>query len=138
VSFACELSGDKWQDQIDRLTAAHQVSSSEFVTRHAALYEDHKQQIDNDIIKHLKNWDFGRLAVIDRVILRMAIIELLYFEDIPPEVSINEAIELAKKYSTEKSDKFINGLLDAVFKKLREEKRITKSGRGLVSKMHLG
>jgi N utilization substance protein B len=137
VSFACELSGDTWQDQIHRLTETHQIKSSEFVIRHATLYQDHKTEIDNDIIKHLKNWDFNRLAVIDRVIMRMAIIELLYFKDIPPEVSINEAIELAKKYSTEKSDKFINGLLDAVFRKLKDENRISKSGRGLISKMHL-
>lgn len=135
VSFACEISGDTWQDQVSRLTEAHQIKSSEFVKRHVSLYQDHKAEIDNDIIKHLKNWDFNRLAVIDRVIMRMAIIELLYFKDIPPEVSINEAIELAKKYSTEKSDKFINGLLDAVFRKLKQENRISKSGRGLISKM---
>jgi N utilization substance protein B len=119
------------------LTESQQVKTSEFVIRHVSLYQDHKTEIDEDIIKHLKNWDFNRLAVIDRVIMRMAIIELLYFEDIPPEVSINEAIELAKKYSTEKSDKFINGLLDAVFRRLKDENRIKKSGRGLISKMQL-
>jgi N utilization substance protein B len=129
------LSGDAWYDQVERLTELNQIRPSEFVKRHAELYQDHKAEIDDDIIKHLKNWDFNRLAVIDRVIMRMAIIELLYFKDIPPEVSINEAIELAKKYSTEKSDKFINGLLDAVFRKLKDENRISKSGRGLVSKM---
>jgi len=129
------MSGDKWQDQISRLKESEYVESSEFVIRHISLYEENKTKVDEEIITHLQNWDFNRLAIIDRIILRMALIELLYFEDIPPEVSINEAIELAKKFSTDKSDKFINGLLDAVFKKLSNEKRITKKGRGLVSKM---
>lgn len=137
ISFACEISGDKAQDQIGRLSDSDLVESTEFVEQLVSLYEAHKDEIDNDIIRHLKNWDFSRLAIIDRIILRLAIIELLYLPDIPPEVSINEAIELAKKYSTDKSDKFINGLLDAVFRRLKEEKRISKSGRGLVSKMQL-
>jgi len=137
ISFACEISGDKAQDQIGRLSDSDLVESTEFVEQLVSLYESHKDEIDNDIIIHLKNWDFNRLAIIDRIILRLAIIELLYLPDIPPEVSINEAIELAKKYSTDKSDKFINGLLDAVFRRLNKEKRISKSGRGLVSKMQL-
>ena len=137
ISFACEISGDTARDQIYRLSDSDLVVSTEFVEQLASLYESHKDEIDNDIIKHLKNWDFNRLAIIDRIILRLAIIELLYLPDIPPEVSINEAIELAKKYSTDKSDKFINGLLDAVFRRLKKEKRISKSGRGLVSKMQL-
>jgi len=137
ISFACEISGDKAQDQIGRLSDSDLVESTEFVEQLVSLYESHKDEIDNDIIRHLKNWDFSRLAIIDRIILRLAIIELLYLPDIPPEVSINEAIELAKKYSTDKSDKFINGLLDAVFRRLKKEKRISKSGRGLVSKMQL-
>jgi N utilization substance protein B len=70
------------------------------------------------------------------VILRLALVEFLYFTEIPPEVSINEAIELAKKYSTAASGKFVNGLLDALFKKLSAEKRIKKTGRGLISKLY--
>ena len=123
ISFACEISGDKAQDQIGRLSDSDLVESTEFVEQLVSLYESHKDEIDNDIIRHLKNWDFSRLAIIDRIILRLAIIELLYLPDIPPEVSINEAIELAKKYSTDKSDKFINGLLDAVFRRLKQALR---------------
>ncbi len=62
----------------------------------------------------------------------MAICEMLSFPDIPPKVSINESIEIAKKYSTENSGKFINGILDAVLLVLYEEGRLRKSGRGLV------
>ena len=61
----------------------------------------------------------NRIALIDRMLLRMAICELLYFPDIPPKVSINEAIEIAKEFSTAGSGKFINGILDAI---LSEEK----------------
>lgn len=56
----------------------------------------------------------GRIALIDKILLRMAICELLYFPDIPPKVSINEAIEIAKEFSTAGSGKFINGILDAI------------------------
>ena len=68
----------------------------------------------NSIIEPvLKNWDFARISRIDRYILWIALAEMLYMLDIPATVSINEAIELAKKYSSEKSPAFINGVLDA-------------------------
>lgn len=87
----------------------------------------------NEIIKqYAENWEFSRIALIDRLLLRMAICEMLSFPDIPPKVSINESIEIAKKFSTENSGKFINGILDAVLLVLFEEGRLRKSGRGLV------
>ena len=61
-----------------------------------------------------QNWDFLRIAVVDRNILRLAIYEMFFRPDIPPVVSINEAIELAKKFSTEESGAFVNGILDRV------------------------
>jgi transcription antitermination factor NusB len=64
-------------------------------------------------------WQFSRLSPVDRSILRLAVYQLRFRPDIPPKVVINEAIELAKKYSTEKSGPFVNGVLDAVLKKLR-------------------
>jgi N utilization substance protein B len=89
-------------------------------------------ELDVLIKKKVANWEFGRLATIDMVILRMCICELLYFEDIPPKVSINEAIEIARRYSTEKSDKFVNGVLDSVFEDIRSSGKLKKTGRGLV------
>ncbi len=74
----------------------------------------HKDELDNYIKEKSENWDFERIAIIDRLIIRMAISEFLYFEDIPPKVSISEAIEIAKKYSTDDSSAFVNGILDAV------------------------
>jgi N utilization substance protein B len=71
-------------------------------------------------------WQFSRLSPVDRSILRLSVYQLISCPDIPPKVIINEAIELAKKYSTDKSGPFVNGVLDAVLKKLRTEGRRTQ------------
>jgi N utilization substance protein B len=71
-------------------------------------------ELDAKIRALADNWDFERLAVVDRNVLRLALYEMLYRPEIPPVVSINEAIEIAKKFSTIESGKFVNGLLDKV------------------------
>ncbi|MDO9547901.1 MAG: transcription antitermination factor NusB [Candidatus Marinimicrobia bacterium] len=81
----------------------------------------HKKELDQYIRAKSENWDFERIAVIDRLIIRMAICEFLYFDDIPPKVSISEAIEIAKKYSTDDSSAFVNGILDAVLHMIDEQ-----------------
>jgi N utilization substance protein B len=87
----------------------------------------------DEIIKSLaENWDFQRIAPIDKVLLRMGITEMLFFPEIPTKVTINEAIEIAKRYSTDKSGIFLNGVLDAALSKLKDEGRLKKSGRGLI------
>lgn len=93
---------------------------------------DEKKAYDEIIANHIKNWDVNRLATLDKLILRMAITEFLHFEKIPPKVTINEAIELAKSYSTRKSGTFVNGILDAILNDLSEKGRINKKGRGLI------
>ena len=75
---------------------------------------EHRDAIDEQIKKHARNWDFHRIAAVDRNIMRLAIFEMLYREDIPPIVSINEAVDIAKKFSTEDSGKFVNGILDKI------------------------
>ena len=72
--------------------------------------------IDEIISKHTDNWNISRMAVIDRNIMRISVYEMLYRDDIPPNVSINEAIELAKKYGDVDSGKFVNGILDKIKK----------------------
>lgn len=80
-----------------------------------------------DLIKpKLKNWDADRIAVLDMILLQMGICELLYFETIPPKVTINEYIDIAKEYSTQQSGHFINGILDAIHKELLRENKIHK------------
>ncbi len=75
---------------------------------------EHRDAIDEQIKKHARNWDFHRIAAVDRNIMRLAIFEMLYRQDIPPIVSINEAVDIAKKFSTEDSGKFVNGILDKI------------------------
>ena len=134
--YACTFNEDPWQEQLTRLgNQSKRLHVTEFVTDFIALYYLHLEEMDSDISKKLKNWDFKRIAVLDKIILRMALVEFLFFPEIPPEVSMNEAIELAKKYSTEDSGKFINGLLDSIFRDLKKQKRIIKKGRGLMSKL---
>ena len=86
---------------------------------------EHRAEADAAIVKHLKNWDLPRIAAVDRNIMRLAIFEMLHREDIPPVVSINEAVDIAKKFSTPDSGKFVNGLLD----KIKGE--LMRSGRNI-------
>lgn len=80
----------------------------------------------------LNNWDADRVAVVDMILLKMALSELMNFPTIPTKVTLNEFVEIAKLYSTDKSKDFINGILDRLFKKLDKEGKIKKEGRGLV------
>ncbi len=75
---------------------------------------EHREEADAIIQKHAKNWELHRIAAVDRNILRLALFEMLHRDDIPPVVSINEAVDIAKKFSTQDSGKFVNGILDKV------------------------
>ena len=77
---------------------------------------DNGKKIDELIVQHTINWNLDRIAIIDRSILRLATYELLFCDDIPPIVSINEAVDIAKKFSTTDSGKFVNGILDKLRK----------------------
>lgn len=87
---------------------------------------EHRDEADALIRKHAKNWELHRIAAVDRNILRLAIYEMLYRDDIPPVVSINEAVDVAKKFSTQDSGKFVNGILDKVKSELPRPARIVK------------
>ena len=79
----------------------------------------HQAKIDEMIAQYAEHWDLERMAVVDRNILREALFELLWFGEAPPKVVINEAVEVAKKFSTHESGRFINGILDRIHKELR-------------------
>jgi N utilization substance protein B len=85
---------------------------------------EHRDAIDALIKKHTVNWELHRIAAVDRNILRLAIYEMLHRDDIPPVVSINEAVDIAKKFSTEDSGKFVNGVLDKIKGELLRPGRI--------------
>ena len=87
---------------------------------------ERRDELDEQIKKHALNWDLHRIAVVDRNILRLAIYEMLHRDDIPPVVSINEAVDIAKKFSTPDSGKFVNGILDKIRSELMRPARIVK------------
>ena len=89
------------------------------------------KMIEELIEDFAKNWELERIAPVDKTLLIIAATELLDFPDIPPKVSINEALDIAKKYSTDKSKTFINGVLDAMLNKFKKEGKLNKEGRGL-------
>ena len=94
---------------------------------------DNNEELKNHLIGRTPNWDSERIAKIDYAILITSIAELLYFPSIPPKVTINEYIEIAKEFSSPSSGKFINGVIDKLIKDLTEKGLIVKTGRGLIS-----
>ena len=87
---------------------------------------EHRAEADELIQKYTRNWELHRIAAVDRNILRLAIYEMLHRDDIPPVVSINEAVDIAKKFSTQDSGKFVNGILDKVKGQLMRPARVVK------------
>jgi N utilization substance protein B len=96
--------------------------TQEFATKLIEGVLVNRSAIDDTIARHALNWKLSRMAVIDRNILRLGAYELLYCQDIPPKVTINEAIELAKKYGDHNSGRFVNGILDSINKETDDGK----------------
>lgn len=90
------------------------------------------QKLDETIKGKIEHWEFERIALIDKLVLRIGLTELLYFPEIPPKVSINEAIEIAKSFCTNQSGKFVNGILDSILIDLKKDNKLEKHGRGLL------
>ncbi|MEX0821228.1 MAG: transcription antitermination factor NusB [Rhodothermales bacterium] len=133
--YAREIAGGDVRHFIDTLIRPRLKDDAENLKFAESLFLrtlGRTEELDEMIGRHTDNWDLSRIALIDHIVLRMAIAELLTFEDIPPKVSINEAIEVAKRYSTPKSGQFVNGILDAVLLDLQDGGKLKKSGRGLV------
>ncbi len=116
VLFAAEFQDNAWFQQLELLEQQDSVTATGFIQDICKLYSEHKEKMDGRIERHLKNWEFSRIAIIDKIILRMALTEMYFILDVPVEVSINEAVELAKSFGTDNSAKFINGVLDAVYR----------------------
>lgn len=116
VSYAHEIQDDNLDQTFD-LLAENSGLTDELLVFSRELVNGimaHRKEFDVLIAKKSRNWDIARIALVDRLILRMALTEFFYFKDIPPKVSISEAIEIAKVFSTDESSSFVNGILDAV------------------------
>jgi N utilization substance protein B len=103
-----------------------EVATRQFADRLIRGVLEHRPELDKRIMQFAQNWDLKRMAVVDRNVLRLAIYEMFFREDIPPVVSINEAVDIAKKFSTEASGKFVNGILDKVKGELARPARVAK------------
>lgn len=120
--YAFEMTADNY-DKILQDLERHQTISSdveEFMKRLFNATVEHAEWSKQEIITRLENWDYERVALIDRLILQMMIAEMVFLEDVPPKVSITEGVEISKKYSTEESGAFINGILDSIYHSLNE------------------
>ena len=131
--YARELTGDSIEHVMRHVLKGfdHNKAAHSFAKKLVIKTICYSDRIDKIIKSKVVNWDFKRIALLDRLILRMAICELIYFKEIPPKVSMNEAIELAKLFSTQKSGQFVNGVLDAVLVDLKAAGELEKAGRGL-------
>lgn len=133
ILYAYEINKDGHKATVDSLLEEIQDESErEFATNLIIRVIKYNDELDEKIKERVANWEMNRIALIDKILLRIGICELLYFSDIPPKVSINESIEIAKEYSTARSGKFINGILDAVLSELKDSGKLDKKGRGLV------
>jgi N utilization substance protein B len=122
ILYAHELSRNPIADCCDEVLAnARADGTLAFCKSLVMRVAEKDEQIDKLIGPALEKWDLNRIAVIDHLLLRMGIAEFLYFDDIPFKVTINEYIELAKRYSTSQSGRFVNGILDAVSTDLQKK-----------------
>lgn len=115
AAFAEEKSASRWGEVVQLPPpTAEEASIRSFAEPLIRGTLERVTELDDQIRKYARNWDIHRMAVVDRNILRLAIYEMLHRDDIPPVVSINEAVDIAKRFSTEESGKFVNGILDKV------------------------
>jgi N utilization substance protein B len=133
ILYAYEMNKEGHSEVMDSLLSeVSDRSDKEFAVELTRKIIEHIDELDEIIKLRVANWEMNRIALIDKILLRICICELMYFPDIPPKVSINESIEISKEFSTARSGKFINGILDAILSKLKKEGKLEKTGRGLV------
>jgi N utilization substance protein B len=116
--YASECKDIEPEQSLEDLAREHQLQQKnlQFARALVSLTARHRDRADGQIARLSKNWDITRIAAIDRTILRMAIVELEHIPDTPVKVVLNEAIELARKFSTSESSAFVNGILDGYIK----------------------
>jgi N utilization substance protein B len=133
--YAYELSKEPISTVVDNVLGEIRSDreSFEFAKKLIDQVISHQEDIEVHIRAKVSHWEYNRIAVIDKLLLQMGICEFLYFPDIPPKVTINELIEVAKIFSTEQSGRFVNGILDAILDELKKTSGLKKAGRGLIN-----
>lgn len=121
-----ELLKTYWEEMSDILqTGQHSLQITEFSSRIVRGTIDHLEEIDDRISKRTEHWRISRMAVVDRNLLRMAVYEFLYETETPRTVVINEALEIARRFSTYEATQFINGILDGIKRDLETTAKTT-------------
>lgn len=135
ILFQVDLRGPDYFDELGRSVdeacadeSQGEADVAKFASRLVTGTLEKRDSIDARLQSVTRNWDLRRMANVDRNVLRMAMYELAYCDDVPPKVAINEAIDLAKKFSTANSGGFVNGILDRVRLDLEQEARAQTAG----------
>lgn len=133
--YQLDLIGDELLENTEAFIRAEESdrATADFALSLCLGTREHRDVIDSMISGVAQNWDIARMAVIDRNVLRLGTYELIHCADIPPKVSINEAIELGKRFSTQNSGGFINGILDKIKDRYAQEKAATLTAEDLES-----
>ncbi|NOX64849.1 MAG: transcription antitermination factor NusB [Chlorobi bacterium] len=133
VLYAYQLGGDSLTPLVQSMIVdIKNQNDRNFAERLINLVVANQKELEERIKEKVSNWELDRIAVLDKILIKMAMSEILYFQDIPPKVSINEVIDIAKEYSTANSGKFINGILDSFLSDMKNEGKLNKTGRGLI------
>ena len=121
--FSMEISKNSYEETIECFVEDYEMDLKtidlEYIKEVMKSVVDHKEEIDEIIKNSLINWTIDRVSKVNLIIVRLAIAEMIYIDDVPEVVAINEAIELTKKYSDDKSVSFVNGALDKAFKNIK-------------------
>lgn len=120
--FSMELSKNSYEETIEMFIEDYEMDLNtidlEYIKNVVKIVTENLEIINNKIVESLVNWKLERVSKVNLTILRLAVGEMMFIEDVPGNVAINEAVELTKKYSDEKSCSFVNGVLDKVLKSL--------------------
>ncbi len=120
--YALEINNGFPQDVLELCDDSFNNSENDIYTKELFNCVVEKQSWADDLISQcLENWEYGRVAILDKILLRMGVSEIYHIEDVPPKVSISEMVEIAKVYSTEESSSFVNGILDTIYKNYSEK-----------------
>ena len=122
VIYAWEMAQSDSENVIDMIDEDLELKISnetkEYIHSLVDLIKQHTNEMDRVLSSKSKNWELNRITLMDRLILKMALTEMIYMEDIPPKVSISEGVEIAKEFSTDDSSSFVNGIMDSVYNDL--------------------
>ena len=120
--YALEINNGFPQDVLELCDDSFNNSENDIYTRELFNCVVEKKIWADDLISQcLENWEYGRVAILDKILLRMGVSEIYHIDDVPPKVSISEMVEIAKVYSTEESSSFVNGILDTIYKNYSEK-----------------